>query len=106
MAYADELVQETERLVSYFKENPDTDAYFSVIDVDGNSKIMQAVVTQARKLGKALYIFSVDKEGGKVVHVNHVPEFLRAKGVDARQWASSVAEVIGGKVRLRLIRLG
>jgi alanyl-tRNA synthetase len=61
-------------------------------------QILQAVVLQAKKLGKAVYVFSVDSEGGKVIHVNHVPESLRAKGLDARSWATSVTEVLGGKV--------
>ena len=62
-------------------------------------QILQAVVLQAKKLGKAVYVFSVDSEGGKVIHVNHVPEFLRSKGFDARTWAARVAETLGGKVR-------
>lgn len=60
---------------------------------------MQSVVLQGKKLGKAVYLFSVDKEGGKVVHYNHVPEAFRAKGLDGRTWAGKVADVLGGKVR-------
>jgi alanyl-tRNA synthetase len=56
------------------------------------------VVLQARKLGKAVYVFSVDSEGGKVIHVNHIPESLKSKGLDARTWAARVTEVLGGKV--------
>jgi hypothetical protein len=62
------------------------------------SQILQAVVLQAKKLGKAVYVFSVDSEGGKVIHVNHLPESLRSKGFDARTWAARVAEILGGKV--------
>jgi hypothetical protein len=62
-------------------------------------QILQAVVLQAKKLGKAVYVFSVDSEGGKVIHVNHVPESLRSKGFDARTWAARVTETLGGKVR-------
>ena len=62
-------------------------------------QILQAVVLQAKKLGKAVYVFSVDSEGGKVIHVNHVPEPLRTKGFDARTWAARVTETLGGKVR-------
>lgn len=61
-------------------------------------QILQNVVLQGRKLGKAVYVFSVDEEGGKVGHVNHVPPFLKEKGADARTWASKVGEVLGGKV--------
>ena len=62
-------------------------------------QILQAVVLQAKKLGKAIYVFSVDLEGGKVIHVNHVPESFRSKGFDARTWAARVTETLGGKVR-------
>lgn len=47
-----------------------------------------------------MYVFSVNAEGGKVAHANYVPEYVRAKGFDARTWASKVTEVLGGKVRL------
>ena len=62
-------------------------------------QILQAVVLQAKKLSKAVYVFSVDSQGGKVIHVNHVPESLRSKGFDARTWAARVTETLGGKVR-------
>ncbi|KAK0225763.1 tRNA synthetases class II (A)-domain-containing protein [Armillaria fumosa] len=72
-------------------------SYIAVLEVNGNSKILQNVVLQGRKLGKAVYVFSVDEEGGKVGHVNHVPPSLKEKGADARTWASKVGEVLGGK---------
>lgn len=66
------------------------------------SQILQAVVLQAKKLGKAVYVFSVDSEGGRVIHVNHVPESLRSKGFDSRTWAARVTEIVGGKVHTLL----
>jgi alanyl-tRNA synthetase len=65
-------------------------------------QILQAVVLQAKKLGKAVYVFSVDSEGGKVIHVNHVPESLRSKGFDSRTWAARVTKILGGKVHTLL----
>lgn len=65
-------------------------------------QILQNVVAQGKKLGKAVYVFSVSVGGGKVAHANYVPEDVRAKGFDARTWASKVTEVLGGKVRLSL----
>jgi len=62
------------------------------------SQILQAVALQAKKLGKAVYVFSVDSEGGRVIHVNHVPVSLRSRGIDARTWATCVTEILGGKV--------
>lgn len=84
------------------------------LDVDGNAKVLklviwdgaipyfaktlQAVVLQARKLGKAVYVFSIDSQGDKVAHVNYVPPTLKEKGGDARVWATKVSEILGGKV--------
>lgn len=61
-------------------------------------QIMQAVISQAKKLGKTVYLFSVDSEGNKVVHMNFVSPDLRSKGLDARTWATKIADVLGGKV--------
>lgn len=61
-------------------------------------QILQNVVLQGKKLGKAVYVFSVDPGAQKVAHANHVPPSLKTKGVDARTWASKVSEVLGGKV--------
>lgn len=62
-------------------------------------KILQNVVMQGRKLDKAVYVFSVDHDAGKVVHVNYVPERMRSNGLDGRVWAAKVTEILGGKVR-------
>lgn len=60
-------------------------------------QILSNVITQGRKLGKAVYVFSVDHEANKVAHGNHVPAASKVKGLDARTWASKVSEVLGGK---------
>ena len=83
--------------VNYFKDNESADYYIASVDAQGNAKILQGLVAQGRKLGKALYVFSVDSEGGKVVHVNFVPSSLKSKGLDARQWAAKVSEIVGGR---------
>ena len=69
------------------------------------NQILQSVIAQAKKLGKAVYVFSADKEGGKVAHVNYVPPSLKEKGVDARTWANRVTEVLGGKVGIFFSRI-
>lgn len=68
------------------------------VDIGISPQILQAVVGQAKKLGKAIYVFSVDTNAGKVVHANHVPEMYRNQGLDARTWAARVTDVLGGKV--------
>ncbi|OAX38373.1 hypothetical protein K503DRAFT_800484 [Rhizopogon vinicolor AM-OR11-026] len=84
-------------LVTFFEEKPDSEAYFAILEVEGNAKILQNVVMRGKKLGKAVYVFSVDAEGGKVAHANYVPESARSRGLDARTWASKVSDIIGGK---------
>ena len=66
--------------------------------LDGNAKLLQTIINQARKLDKATYVFSVDAEGEKVAHMNFVPKSQIRDGFDARSWANAVAEVIGGRV--------
>ncbi|KAL4070742.1 tRNA synthetases class II (A)-domain-containing protein [Scleroderma citrinum] len=85
-------------LVAHFQEKPNSDSYFSILN-DGNAKILQNVVMQGKKLGKAVYVFSVDAEGGKVAHANYLPEVSRSNGFDAKVWASKVTDILGGKVR-------
>ncbi|KAG5716331.1 Alanyl-tRNA synthetase [Termitomyces sp. T112] len=82
---------------TYFKDDPEALAYITILNVDGNSKILQSVVAQGKKLGKAVYVLSVDAEGGRIAHVNYVPPALKEKGLDARTWANRVTEIIGGK---------
>ncbi|KAG1760339.1 tRNA synthetases class II (A)-domain-containing protein [Suillus occidentalis] len=84
-------------LVTFFEEKPDSEVYFAILEVDGNAKILQNVVMQGKKLGKTVYVFSVDAEGGKVAHANYVSESARSRGLDARTWASKVSDILGGK---------
>ncbi|OBZ68342.1 Alanine--tRNA ligase [Grifola frondosa] len=86
-----------DHLLQFFQSNESASAYFAIIDVDGNAKVLQSVVLQGKKLGKSVYVFSADLKGGKVAHVNHVSEAAKAKGLDARSWAAAVTEVVGGK---------
>lgn len=84
-------------IVQFFKENPNERAFFADLDASGNAKILQSVVLQGRKLGKTVYVFSVDHEQGKVAHVNFVADDAKAKGLDGRTWANAVSEILGGK---------
>ena len=93
--------QAGEALQQFFKEKPDEPVYFAVIDVNANAKVLQSVVLQAKKLGKSIYIFSADAANGKVAHVNAVSDAAKAKGLDGKEWASAVVEILGGKVSWR-----
>lgn len=112
-----DVQQAVEGIVQFFKDKPNDEGYFALVDCNGNSKVhnriaipamimcstriktLQSVVLNARKLGKSTYVFSVDPEKGQVAHANFVSEGARSKGIDARTWAAVVTEVVGGKVR-------
>ncbi|KAJ7497173.1 tRNA synthetases class II (A)-domain-containing protein [Mycena latifolia] len=86
-----------DRILQYFKEDENSQVYVAILEVDANAKILQSVVSQGKKLGKAVYVFSADDIGSKVAHVNYIPPSMKAKGADARVWATKVSEVLGGK---------
>ncbi|EKM54355.1 uncharacterized protein PHACADRAFT_258158 [Phanerochaete carnosa HHB-10118-sp] len=84
-------------LITYFEENRNAQVFCANLDVDGNAKVLQSVVLQAKKLGKSVYVFSVDSEQGKVAHANFVAEDAKSRGIDGREWATAVVDVLGGK---------
>jgi hypothetical protein len=113
--------QITEIISKFFAENPNELVYCGEFDVDGNSKvrscnpslarvaptnnsicrlqILSYAATYGRNNGKAIYAFSVDREGGKVAHTNYVPkEILAEKKIDGKKWLAEVSKVLGGKV--------
>ncbi|EAU91282.2 tRNA synthetase class II [Coprinopsis cinerea okayama7 len=81
----------------HFVENPNAQVYIALVEAGGNAKLLQSIATAARKAEKSIYVFSHDAEQGKVPHVNYVAPNLKAQGVDARQWAAKVTDLIGGK---------
>lgn len=83
------MLRYTATLVLPFRTQPLTPLSF---------KILSSVVLQGKKLGKSVYVFSVDPEQGKVAHVNFVADDAKSRGVDGRLWANAVVEVVGGKV--------
>ncbi|KAJ4468279.1 tRNA synthetases class II (A)-domain-containing protein [Lentinula aciculospora] len=88
-----------EKYQQYFEENKLACSFVEVLDVGGNPKIqiLQSIILQGRKMAKAIYVFSIDSESGKLAHVNFVPPSITAKGADARSWAAKVTDIIGGK---------
>ncbi|TCD59798.1 Alanine--tRNA ligase [Steccherinum ochraceum] len=84
-------------LQQFFTEHPSEEFYCEILDVDGNSKTLQAVLLQAKKLSKSAYVFSVDTESGKVAHANCVSDAAKAKNVDGKAWATAVVDILGGK---------
>ncbi|KDN38724.1 hypothetical protein RSAG8_09274, partial [Rhizoctonia solani AG-8 WAC10335] len=87
-----------EGLKKYFEENPNAPGYFvDLPDVEGNAKVLQTLVGEARKLNKAAYFFSADPSGEKVTHVNFIPKAIVTKEFDARVWATKISGILGGK---------
>jgi alanyl-tRNA synthetase len=66
------------------------------------NQILQTLITNIRKLGKAAYLFSPDADSKRINHVNVVPEPLKTKGLDAQGWANAVSAILGGKVSCHL----
>ncbi|KAF7782485.1 hypothetical protein Agabi119p4_1861 [Agaricus bisporus var. burnettii] len=86
-----------DHVMKYFESNKKAEVFIGTVDVEGNAKILQNIVSQARKLGKSVYVFSLDPSSGKVSHVNFISNSLKEKGADARVWATKVSEILGGK---------
>ncbi|KAF8894893.1 tRNA synthetases class II (A)-domain-containing protein [Gymnopilus junonius] len=86
-----------EQLKQHFKDDETSEAFVALIEADGNAKILQSLVSQAKQLNKSLYVFTVDVENQKVAHANFVSPTHKSRGADARSWASKVTEILGGK---------
>ncbi|KAJ6589130.1 tRNA synthetases class II (A)-domain-containing protein [Mycena capillaripes] len=80
----------------YFEENPNSEAYIAILDVNENPKALREVISRAENLDKALYLFSVDESGTKVVHANWIPSRLRNSSLGGKKWMEGVTAVIGG----------
>ncbi|CEH18366.1 alanyl-trna synthetase [Ceraceosorus bombacis] len=95
----------------YFDANKDATYLIRSFNVGSNSKALQQGVAIAKKLNKAIYLFTQDpapeaapvnkadaaSTKAKVTHVNFVPKQDVEKGLDAREWAELVSKSIGGR---------
>ncbi|PWN50994.1 hypothetical protein IE53DRAFT_386661 [Violaceomyces palustris] len=97
-------------VTDHFKEKPNSTVLVQKFDIGSNMKALQAGVALAKKLGKAVYLFSeepiaeepkttgdVQTKKAKVVHVNYVPKHDLEKGLNAKDWADAVSKRVGGK---------
>ncbi|KZV89392.1 hypothetical protein EXIGLDRAFT_838571 [Exidia glandulosa HHB12029] len=83
-------------VTNHFKESPNSPAFVSVVE-GGNAKVLQSVLNQGKALDKPVYVFTVDDTGDKVMHAAFVPQTQISTSFDARVWASSVTDILGGK---------
>jgi len=92
------LKKATEALDAHLKENPDSKFYVSRADeLQGNAKLLQSLSTNAKTLGKAVYIVSLNSETSKIAHINFVPKSMSTEEFSAKSWAGVVTQLIGGK---------
>jgi alanyl-tRNA synthetase len=63
---------------------------------------MKAGPDYGKANNKSVYLFSIDRNAGKVAHVNFVPqELVKSKKLDAKIWLEEANKVLGGKVSSR-----
>ncbi|KAE8234372.1 hypothetical protein CF326_g588 [Tilletia indica] len=107
------LVQDA--VTTYFStEQPNATFLVRQFDVGSNAKALQAGIAVAKKLNKAVYLFSEEalpadaqpqtKEEGagtrvkaRVSHVNFVPKQDLERGLKAKEWADVITQSIGGR---------
>ncbi|KAG1471010.1 hypothetical protein G6F56_002366 [Rhizopus delemar] len=96
---AEQIKEVTEKVKVYFEENPEAKYYIAEFNVGNNSKALGGAINYAKTnlKDKALYVFSADKESGRVAHNCIVGKVFIEKGLKASEWAQVVCEKIGGK---------
>ncbi|EJD37949.1 hypothetical protein AURDEDRAFT_116636 [Auricularia subglabra TFB-10046 SS5] len=80
----------------HFKDSPNSPVWVGVVE-GGNAKLLQSVMNQGKALNKPVYVFTRDEAGEKILHAAFVPQSQVSSSFDARVWAASVSEIIGGK---------
>ena len=63
---------------------------------------MQNVIAQGKAQNKAVYLLTIDSHAGKIMHMNYVPKSVVTPEFDAKIWAATVSDIIGGKVSRHL----
>ncbi|BGP56260.1 hypothetical protein JCM8202_001420 [Rhodotorula sphaerocarpa] len=89
--------QVADEVAKWFEQNPDAQVMVArLASANGNPKLMQSGLNQAKTLGKAAYFFSVSDDG-KVAHLNLVPKSEISKEFSAKTWFNAIAAIVGGK---------
>ncbi|CEG71324.1 Putative Alanyl-tRNA synthetase [Rhizopus microsporus] len=96
---AEQVKEATEKVKKYFEENPDAPYYIAELHVGNNSKALSGAINYAKTSlkDKAVYVFSADRDSGRVAHNCIVGKVYIEKGLKASEWANVVCEKIGGK---------
>lgn len=91
-----ESVRLAKEVSDFFAANAEKPVFVSKVDAGANVKVLQAAAAEAKKLGKALYLFDLSG-GDKVMHLNFVPKEEIKGGFSAKTWIKVVSDIVGGK---------
>ncbi|KAI8078258.1 alanyl-tRNA synthetase [Gilbertella persicaria] len=96
---AEQIKEASEAVKKYFEENPEASYFIAELPVGNNTKALGGAINYAKTnlKDKAVYVFSSDKESGRVAHNCIVGKNFIEKGLKASEWATVVCEKIGGK---------
>lgn len=85
-------------VTEFFTNNPNARVCVMQIDVGSTAKALQAAIQHiAKQYQRAAYLFSVDKEDGKVLHYNLLPKTDVSKQFNAKEWINAIAKIVGGR---------
>jgi alanyl-tRNA synthetase len=88
----------TDAVNAFFTENPNARVCVLEVDAGGNAKALQVALGHVTKqYQRAAYLFTVDKEEGKVVHMNTLPKSDVSKTFNAKEWMSAISSIVGGR---------
>ncbi|KAI8390200.1 alanyl-tRNA synthetase [Blakeslea trispora] len=96
---AEQVKEASEAVKKYFEQNPEAPFFIAELPMGNNTKALGGAITYAKTnlKDKAVYVFSGDKETGRVAHNCIVGKNYIEKGLKASEWAAVVCEKIGGK---------
>ncbi|XP_055352983.1 alanine--tRNA ligase, cytoplasmic-like [Paramacrobiotus metropolitanus] len=80
-------------------KEPDSKIRVYRLDLDSNSKALDAAAKQIRSVAPdaAIMVFSADEDEGKLLVLSSVSEKDVAKGLKANEWVQQISSLIGGK---------
>ncbi|TPX68918.1 alanine---tRNA ligase [Spizellomyces sp. 'palustris'] len=95
---AKEMKEATERVKTYFDQNPDVPFLVEVLPYGGNTKALAKAIEAVKGLKtKAAMLLTVDAESSKVSYQCIVPKEYVDKGLKATEWADVVSQKVGGR---------
>ena len=85
-------------VTAFFTENPNARVCVLEINAGGNTKALQMALGHVTKqYQRAAYLFTVDKDEGKVIHMNTLPKSDVSKAFNGKEWISAISAIVGGR---------